>query len=186
MSRVITFSTRFPTYHPRKGEPTGFVKALLRQQNIRLDKDYYHLIFQLNYAKLKGCELTENQLFELWQSVQREDEPTHYKLHTIRAGHRWKAGDKFSPRVWSGVPYHSPQIIIAPDMEVKKTWNIEMDRLSVVIDKYKIYRLGDEKVAIYEKLAQNDGLDVVDFCYWFKFPAPFDGQIICWDENVNY
>lgn len=185
MSRVITFSTRFPSYHPRKGEQTHFVEKILNQQGI----DYQHpsherSLFVLNDEKLISGKLKPDDLIGFIDELKWD--AIGMKRHTIRAGHRWKPGDKFSPRVWSGVPYHSKQIIIAPDMEVKKVWDIEMDRLSVVIDKYKIYRWGDEKVKIYEKLAKNDGLDVVDFCHWFKYPQPFQGQIICWDENVNY
>lgn len=38
-----------------------------------------------------------------------------------------KVGDKFSPRVWSGKPYRSKMITIAPDIEVKQIWDFERD-----------------------------------------------------------
>lgn len=46
------------------------------------------------------------------------------KEHTIRKGKRWKVGDKFSPRIWSGKPYKSKQIILAPDTEIKQVFDI--------------------------------------------------------------
>jgi hypothetical protein len=40
------------------------------------------------------------------------------------------------------------------------------------------------------ELAKNDGLSKKDFLSWFgldkKVIKPFVGQIICWDEKVNY
>jgi hypothetical protein len=37
-----------------------------------------------------------------------------------------------------------------------------------------------------ETLAQNDGLSLADFKEWFKWGTPFDGQIICWKDNIEY
>jgi hypothetical protein len=36
-----------------------------------------------------------------------------------------------------------------------------------------------------ELLAQHDGLSNEDFQNWFS-KLPFDGQIICWDDHVEY
>lgn len=105
------------------------------------------------------------------------------KCHTIRAGHRWKVGDKFSPRVWSGKPYRSPQIIFSKDIEIKKVWDFEIKPT----EKYARYYVnGKEMVCTdFAKLAMNDGLDPGDFEDWFQYKA-MQGQIICWDENISY
>lgn len=168
MSRVITFSRFFPSYHPRKGEPTYFVEKVIvglnappQQQDVYLD------------------ELLAKEIIDF------DDLDTKPKYHTIRAGNRWNVGDKFSPRIWSARPYHSKQIQIAPDIEVKKVWLFEMDLNGVysVNGKY----LDNE---LYTVLAMNDGLSEEDMFYWFMpnydRPKEFKGQIICWNEKINY
>jgi len=161
MSRVITFSRYFPAYHPRKGEPTYFVEGIWEsiRNNQNIDSPQYH------YMKFESDIMR-------WKQYQ----PKH---HTIRAGNRWKVGDKFSPRVWSGKPYNSKQIIIAPDIEIKKVWNFEIKDSEVNINGF-LYN-GKTK-----DLIKNDGLEEMDFWNWFQFPKPFSGQIICWNENINY
>lgn len=171
MSRVITFSTRFPSYHPRKGEQTHFVEKIWNSLPNHYDLD------KLNPGKKKEVEL-------FWQALQMNYRMFGPKLHTIRAGHRWKAGDKFSPRVWSGKPYHSKQIIIAPDMEVKKVWEFEIIDGSPYLFGVKVPQT--DAFRFVGKLAANDGLSFEDFLAWFKYQQPFQGQVICWDENVNY
>ncbi len=107
------------------------------------------------------------------------------KLHTIRSGSRWKAGDKFSPRVWSGKPYNSKQIIIAPDLEVKKVFDFHMDLNGVYSINGKYLDSGVDYV-----LAINDGLTEEDMFHWFmpnySKPKEFTGQIICWSDKVEY
>lgn len=157
----MTFSRYFPAYHPRKGEPTYFVEGIWEsiRNNQNIDSPQYH------YMKFESDIMR-------WKQYQ----PKH---HTIRAGNRWKVGDKFSPRVWSGKPYNSKQIIIAPDIEIKKVWNFEIKDSEVNINGF-LYN-GKTK-----DLIKNDGLEEMDFWNWFQFPKPFSGQIICWNENINY
>lgn len=76
MSKVITFSRVFPSDHPRKGEPTFFVEKL------------YNSLYGRN--NLKGYP----------PGIFIDDSIRDIKVHTIRSGHRWKVGDKFSP-FWS-------------------------------------------------------------------------------------
>lgn len=165
----MPFSTTFPGYHPRAGEPTFF-----------REKIWAFLADTIPDFKIPDY-ITDWDWHEYYNAKP--------KLHTIRAGHRWKVGDWFSPRVWgtdinpkngrSG-PYHSKQIIIAPDMQVKKVWDFE------IVDK-KVYCNGSEMAAdTVGECARNDGLSFVDFLCWFKYPAPFDGQIIAWDESIEY
>ncbi len=161
MSKVITFSRTFPAYHPRKGEPTYFVekftKSLLSQGNRPVDIN---------------CDFDEEMYYLC--------DP---KYHTIRAGQRFKIGDKFSPRVWSGKPYQSKQIIIAPDTEIKKIWNFSKDLIS---PDFYINGIRLQEPHFMHSIAANDGLSLNDLLAWFKYPKPFSGQIICWNENINY
>lgn len=170
MSRVITFSRVFPSYHPRKGEPTYFVEKIFKSLNLpRFDSNgvrvLKHEIF--NFADFGRCE------------------PKH---HTIRAGHRWKVGDKFSPRVWSGKPYNSKMITIAPDIQVKKIWGFEIKDSIIRIrgSEQSACGLWDVPADEIPFVAKNDGLSFLDFMHWFRFPKDFTGQIICWNETIEY
>ena len=47
----------------------------------------------------------------------------HQKLHTIRSGRRWKAGDTARVFTWIGAPYHSKQRVIIPDLPIIKVYD---------------------------------------------------------------
>lgn len=160
MSRVITFSRYFPNYHPRKGQSTLFVEKIWAS----IGKPDQSIIDEFIWPQ--GWL---NQNFD----------PKH---HTIRAGHRWKVGDKFSPRVWSGKPYNSKQIIIAPDIEIKKVWDFDIrEDGSYRIDKTVFGLRG------IREIAQNDGFaDSDDFELWFSPYKNFKGQIISWNDKIDY
>ena len=166
MSKVITFSRTYPNYHPRAGEPTYFVEQIwngFRDDYFALSDDY--IPFVQKYVRLKAV-----------------GEPLHFggvKHHTIRAGHRWKAGDWFSPRVWSGRPYNSKQIQFAPDIQIKKTWPFMCDGLDGWFMDGRQFTLSWS-----ERLAMNDGLTLYDMQEWFN--KPLVGQIICWNESIEY
>lgn len=175
MSRVITFARQFPAYHPRKGESTFFVEKLYKSLDGRRYNDLPSGVLQIFNEDFYNDSTT----------------PKH---HTIRAGNRWKAGDTFSPRVWSGKPYQSPQITIAPDIEIVKTWDFEIipalwfDESKFLINGVQIT---DSKVL--KELSLNDGLSPQDFAGWFcgenmmdSKRKPFQGQVICWNPDINY
>ncbi|HTJ53748.1 MAG TPA: hypothetical protein VL443_30040 [Cyclobacteriaceae bacterium] len=169
MSKVITFSRTFPSYHPRKGEPTYFVEKI------------WESLIQLEEISLsRCCELSRETGIGNYtmNSIRKINfDPKH---HTIRAGHRFKVGDWFSPRVWSGKPYNSKQIIIAPDIQVKKVWNFEVKDHNIFLD-------GKEMAAdLVGICARNDGLSFTDMMHWFKFPQESKNQIICWNKNIEY
>lgn len=178
MSKVITFSRVFPVHHPKKGAPTYFVEALVN-----------------NFMSLGYCI---EEIDELCHSnPPLYEDMKHHKRHTIRAGERFKEGDLFSPRVWSGSPYRSGQIKIAEDILIKKIYRFEIDACGIpsINGKYLYIDLdatfSDDKVDAYELLALNDGLELDDFIQWFKVHPKtkehaFTGQIICWDDSVNY
>lgn len=156
MAKVITFSKTFPAYHPKAGQPTYFIEKIS-----------------------EGLIYTDPYGTNFNPKIQP-------KYHTIRAGNRWKVGDKFSPRVWSDKPYNSKQVIIAPNIEIKKVWNIEIEmpiRKLSVTNEEGLWWQYDKGNAIQE-IITNDGLLYEDFWEWF--PKTFKGQIICWNENINY
>jgi len=74
--------------------------------------------------------------------------------------------------------------------EIKSVWNIRILVLAfpnplgyqcvVTINGKPFYKL--------EQLANNDGLTLEDFIHWMynKKEEAFEGQIICWDENIEY
>jgi hypothetical protein len=102
------------------------------------------------------------------------------KYHTIRTGNRWLVGDTFSPRVWSGKPYNSKQVTIAPDIEIKKVFSFEIKDNSLFIDGKELTH------SQWIELAKNDGLKVDEMLNWFRYPHEFSGQIICWTPNIEY
>lgn len=174
MAKVITFSTSFPAYHPKKGEPTHFESKI---------KYSFSNPFATHIPMLR---------------IGQEENRT-IKFHTIRAGKRFKGGEYFSPRIWSSKPYNSKQIIIAPDIKIQKIWNIEIkiDLIKAIIPvKKDIYAtlisINGKPFFDHEKLAQNDGLSLSDFLNWFllspdfKKNKTFTGQIICWNNNITY
>jgi len=167
MSRVITFSRYFPSYHPRKGEDTFFVEKILNGIGEKMQSG----IVDLNLLS-KEVRSIVNDFVLLCSS---ED----IKSHTIRAGNRWKVGDKFSPRVWSGNPYRSKQITIAPDITIANVFDVEFLGFTKwvngkVLNNYEL-----------AELAKNDGLNIYDFNNWFN-KLPFVGQVICWSDKIKY
>lgn len=167
MAKVIILSRQFPGYHPKAGQPTYFVEKFW---NSLYGKNWFEAECpQLAFSK--GIHLTDDK-----------------KHHTIRAGSRFKVGDKFSPRVWSGKPYKSKQIIIAPDTEIKKIWNIDICNIGTLLEPDNVLCIDGSRLGINStsELATNDGLSFMELLQWFKFPKPFKGQIICWNESVEY
>lgn len=171
MSKVITFSRVFPSYHPRAGEPTYFVEKVW--ESIYLTGDNPTWMGE-HYTEItnKVPGLKNIGLHKVY-------DPKH---HTIRAGHRWKVGDWFGPRVWSGKPYNSKQIQFAPDIQVKKVWDFHVSNSKLFIENspFTIHSV------IVDELAKNDGLSTQDLKDWFQYPKPFSGQIICWNESIEY
>jgi len=88
MSRVLTFSRTFPSYHPRKGEPTYFVEKIWNNI-LKNENTSYYEICSLN------DNIEENKkaiIWDFWVMLKKAHEVPESKYHTIRAGHRWKVG----------------------------------------------------------------------------------------------
>lgn len=186
----MTFSGVFPSYHPRRHNKTNFVEKIHYSIWNNVSDEYIDMIDFIRSAnKHLPPNLVNHYIYTL--DMETRFEPKH---HTIRAGHRWKVGDKFSPRVWSGQPYKSKQIIIAPDIEVKKVWTFDVvkdgDYVMAAIDRWPFYEENKDfvtNVEGFETLSKNDGLSVPDLKAWFKWPKPTgEMQIICWNESINY
>lgn len=157
MAKVIRLSRTFQKGHPKAGEPTHFVeKALKSLSFIHNDTDV-----------------------RIYQSVS----PKH---HTIRAGKRWKTGDMASLRVWSGKPYRSPQIAIAPDVELTVK-DVQIKNMHLYIDNAYVGLLLPNQSSKIDALIVNDGLNYADFRSWFNLPCHFVGQILIWNnQNLPY
>lgn len=161
--KQMMFARTFPMTHRNAGHPTWFVEKIcagLADKGILADDPYWKGLDCDFHAYYNGVP----------------------KWHTIRAGQRWKAGDVFVPKVWSGKAYRSKTIVIAPPITVEKTWKIEFDECGVPsIDGF--YSIREDG---FEGLASNDGLSEEDFHFWFPFGKVFVGQIICWNDKINY
>lgn len=179
MSKVLTFSRFFPKLHPKEGKPTYFVEKIYA--SIGLVSDNYAKHFQNDSPDF--IETEEKSIF-----------PKH---HTIRAGNNWKAGDWFSPRVWSGKPYASKQIQFTPELQVKKVFNFQLfypKKSTITCMARGLYHRIDgfaRKSKHLSEVAKNDGLHIDEFIYWFARPGImkndfFEGQIICWNEHIDY
>lgn len=175
--RVITFSTKFPSFHPRAGQPTQFVEKIILSL---IGIGHISIGRAAEIGKEFGMD-SINSIYELRKNRLPE------KHHTIRAGNRWKVGDKFSPRIWTGLPYRSKQKEFVHPIEIVKTWKFEVDENGVPsLDNFYISNDGTE-----EEIATNDGLSMEDFSEWIIMPCfrkgkQFTGQIICWNEEITY
>jgi hypothetical protein len=164
----------YPSYHPKAGKPTLFI-----------EKIYASLADTIPGFNIPN---DANKFWD-WHEYYNCTLPKH---HTIRAGHRFKEGDKFSPRIWSGVPYRSNQITFAPDIEVTNTWDFELIKFGAYNDVLMTINGQPPKTNLLNKVFQNDGLSHSDFSEWFCSSPDFlktgffDGQIICWNKNINY
>jgi len=194
MAKVIICSRTFPRYHPEAGRPTFFVENIINSLEIDLGSDDYlgdeyfgdNYLDNLAYLNRHNDKIDNWDILDFWYSLNATS-PTTYrrKHHTIRAKtlnksgemrSRWKVGDKASLRVWSGNPYCSPLIIIAPDVEI-----VRIDNLQVL--ELEFYKMGlplpmsNDEV---KDMAYNDGLTFKQFLEWFKWFRPFDGEILYW------
>lgn len=188
MAKVITVNRFYPSYHPRKGEPTYFVEKIYAALGdlipLRKNGFYFKQLSELN------PEIKPTPILSFYDSVNSDIKEEKY--HTIRAGKRWKNGDMASIRVWgddvntkSGRKgaYHSKQITIAPDIEVK-VFDFEITDGLIYIEK-ELYAYSSS-TELLDKLAKNDGLTQSDLLHWFNYPKDFSGQIICWNKDLKY
>lgn len=163
MARVITLNRYFLKGHPKAGQPTYFPekvwKALWQAQAPMFHSDFSEYGLTYDYFNKHMCELDA-------------------KIHTIRAGKRWKTGDMCSLRVWSGKPYNSKQIAIAPDFALPRVADIETNQFGFTWIDGKDYG----NIQTTEQLSINDGLNPYDLSHWLHC-KPFSGQILFFTDT---
>jgi hypothetical protein len=106
------------------------------------------------------------------------------KHHTIRLGRHFAEKDKISIRTWIDTPYRSKQIILAPDIPLKRVYDIQIGKY---VSGELVILLNNKKLNL-EIVANNDGLNYTDFIDWFNAIKPgelLEAQILCWN-NINY
>lgn len=187
-TKNINFSRTFPVYHPKKGQETHFVEAILTQRGIKYLTHAYFLWLVENNPKI-----SELFLEGFYRSLSEDIDP---KGHTIREHKNpLVVGDFINPTCWAGAHLTPPQrpchnteegyfkIKFAPDIEVVKTWEFSSYSDSEI--RGKILLNGKQVTArqIIE-ISNNDGLYINDFFDWFN--KPFSGQIICWNKYIEY
>lgn len=183
MKKEVNFSRVFPAYHPKKGEPTYFVEAILTQLGIDYTDHYYFEFLVKNNPKI-----SELFLQKFFDSLSQDIAP---KSHTIRSHKRpLKVGDYINPTCWADKPYKKTEegfwkIKFAPDIEIKKVWDMEINNEGVF---YLNGKYVDVTSSICEgkTIAENDGLSSDDMLDWFPASKPFQGKIICWNELIEY
>lgn len=165
--RDVKFSTYFPKYHPRAGQPTHFVEKIWQAvaKNKEANKE----------ATIKSALKRANDFQRSFIKSYASKDWTP-KRTTIRAGHRWKKGDLFIPKIWTGKPYRSKPIAICDPLEI-----LDVDTFSTRA--YGEYRLNDMPLLLSELkvIATDDGFDEVDdFELWFNWKKgqTFEGQRI--------
>lgn len=184
---VITFSSTYPKGHIREGQPTFFVEKIWRAYT-----DSIGSVFHLGDYQLEYDSVFDNEPISIM-----DFDP---KLHTIRSGNRYKAGDIIRPCVWllPGERFTKGNRLVqfAPDIEIKKVWDFEITKNSFGVETQWLIHVGDRSYfqglqdscwsTELEILAKNDGLSVEDFKSWFKWPSNFSGQIICFSDTIEY
>jgi hypothetical protein len=177
--KVITFSRQFPAYHPKIGQPTFFVEKITSLLSVI--SPGWSAISQFEDLR-KACLFNEGV-------YRRCQENEIYKSHTIRSGKRWRQGEWASLRVWSDRPYASKQIEFAR-VQLTNVWDFVLDlRHDSPIAHIDGVLASPQEL---RTIAVNDGLDYKEFINWFSKPFPineagmFRGQILSWNENINY
>ncbi len=183
MSKIITFSQEFQKGHMKQGEKTLFVEKIINQRGINYKSpDYLNMLISLNSEKLNDKKLS------IWDLVDFQNDlivTNEIKSHTIRGSARFKVGEMFTPAVWKGKPYTECQIIFSPDIEVVKTWNVVIQKDNFQVTLPIKGKTNEFSMLSNGVVANNDGLELLDFKDWFN-KLPFTGQIICFNPEIEY
>lgn len=174
MAKVITLSQVYPKHHIDAGQPTHFIEKVIASL---WDYPEYEVLDLLYRKHIRKEFVEKNQT----------------KHTTIRLGRSRKTGDKVSLRVWgndinprsgrSG-PYHSKQLVIAPDVEIQVTdiliYRYASDYIEIHHSLKSLNQPG--KKLNLEEVATNDGLTVESLTSWFSNlkPGYHEAQIIRW------
>jgi hypothetical protein len=190
MSRVMTFSRTYPAYHPKRGQQTFFVEKMIQWywDNVSNVMQGYHNVPEMLYA-LNHSKFPKDFYQQFSDTL--NPEINEWKSHTIRGGHWYKPGDFFRPCIWTGAPYNSPQMQFLPALSIPKTWDFDINGTDFYLDGRHQFALTGDGFD-FDKVASNDGLNHIDLNDWFtkspdfKKKREFNGQIICWNEKIEY
>lgn len=173
----IKFAQIFPSYHPRKKQPTNFIEKVMESFNLRGDIEVTD-----EQLDLLDFSLTKPEIFPKW--------------HTVRAGNRFSAGDWFIPKIWTHRPYHSSPIAFGPPIQVEYVCDLVIVNNTITYGTRmnKIIHVGYKEIYGMDRLtelAKNDGLSPRDLLDWFKVKhnskaIEFEGQVISWSKDIRY
>jgi hypothetical protein len=195
---ICGFKQKFPW-----GEPTYFREKILANKNdgrryYRIDK--IHEVIQKNWTHKEGdvidgmyspdTKVLTDWNGHFWPFCTADVTELKPKLHTIREGNRWKAGDRI--HMAYGVRTKNYQCFNEgiPELEfVKSVQSIEITHYTIHMKPLEIMGIkGGSSTYIamwidgeyyggYRQVAINDGFEDVDQFYkWFK--KDFSGQIL--------
>jgi hypothetical protein len=172
---TLAFSTKWP-------ERMG---ALANQPNFFVSKTWASIIKSINEMPVQELIKTFQELDGLTRNRIYTVKP---KKHTIRAGHRWRAGMKIHPVINNRT---KDRFQFTPVIECKSVQEIKIeyeDGLpNVYIDNHPIYwhtRRNTFGECNMHNLAVNDGFsNLKEFFAYFN--TNFKGQIIHW-TNLKY
>lgn len=163
------------------GQPNFFIDkiwfgfAVSQKFSEPLARAYFYL-----YGKKFGTE---------WDlPLQNDERDPRPKLHTIRRGHRWKAGMKIHAVIHNRTANRfqfAPtfQCLSVQDIIIQHTGHSPNYPLVMVHNgKNLMNPLGYQEM---EKLARNDGFDSIDHFFEY-FNEDFEGQIIHWTPFLKY
>lgn len=152
--RDIKFSRQYPAYHAFAGTETNFIEKILSNPSIEAIPSE---CFESEFYNLK-C---------------RDFKP---KKTTVRAGNRWKKGDWFQPKAWTGKPYRSKPVAFCIPLQVLEVEPYQIDARGIHHLSHQI--LGGKELT---EISVLDGFEyLADFNAWFnlKRGETFKGQRI--------
>lgn len=105
------------------------------------------------------------------------------KIHTIRKGRRWRAGNRIHFKQWTGAPYRSKTFCFAPTYTCASVQNVAVEP-PTACSRGRLYIDGKELIqSEIEELAINDGFDSAD-CFFKWFNEETDNlQLIHWTSK---
>lgn len=145
----LGFSRKFPKGHPRAGEDTGFIKAILKALNCP-DCTPPDIEDYCNGCRTRKKLHTISSNYPLWEKRMKEVQAGRAVIELF---------------YWEGKPLHkgAKQIVFAT---LDKDSGCGVQKL--VCDDYLYTALIDDIRCSFDNIPQNDGLSHDDFESWFK------------------
>jgi hypothetical protein len=154
---VLMISKRFPAYHPKAGEDTGFRDAILNQ---------YHRAPDFVISRKSDGSVTCNVGPQKCHTIRANYDLWAHRAAEINAGRAI-----LSLRQWTGSPYNYARDGSKQEefLQLKK---IHVQKVRVIITKMEdhttIHTVVEGRMVGIDIVAKNDGLAVDDFCKWFN------------------